>query len=94
MPSKADVSGSTSYAIGVKTTVSIPDDLYAGAEQLRRRLRKSRSQLYADALREYLARHDLDAITEALNRVYEQLDSRSDPAVAAAAWRLLERAEW
>ena len=78
----------------MKTAVSIPDDVYAEAEGLIRRLGKSRSQFYADALREYLARRDPDAITQALDRVYEQLDSHSDPTVAAAARRLLQRAEW
>ena len=78
----------------MKTAVSIPDELYAEAEQTIRRLGKSRSQFYADALREYLARHDPDAITQALNQVYERLDSQSDPAVSAAAREVLQRVEW
>ena len=78
----------------MKTAISIPDEVFAEAEQLTRRLKKSRSQLYTDAVREYLARHDPDAVTEALNRVCERVDSRPDPAVAAAGRRLLERIEW
>jgi metal-responsive CopG/Arc/MetJ family transcriptional regulator len=78
----------------MKTAISIPDDVFAEAEQLTRRLRKSRSQLYTDALREYLARHDPDAVTEALNQVCELVDSRLDEGVSAAARRVLERTEW
>lgn len=78
----------------MKTTISIPDDLYAEAEQTIRRFGKSRSQFYADAVREYLARHDPDAVTEALNRLYEHVDSRPDPFVTAAAVRVLQRVEW
>jgi metal-responsive CopG/Arc/MetJ family transcriptional regulator len=78
----------------MKTAVSIPDDVYAEAERLTRRLNKSRSQLYADAIREYLARHDPVAVTEALNRVAELTDTRADPAVSATSRRLLERVEW
>ncbi len=75
-------------------TVSIPDDLHAEAERLTRRLGIPLSQLYAEAVREYVARHDPEAVTDALNRLYETEDSRSDPAVASAARRLLQRAEW
>ena len=78
----------------MKTAVSIPDDVYAEAERLKQHLNRSRSQLYTDAIREYLARHDPDAVTQALNRVYELVDSRADPAVSAAARQLLERVEW
>jgi metal-responsive CopG/Arc/MetJ family transcriptional regulator len=78
----------------MKTAVSIPNDLYAEAERLAQRLNTSRSRLYTAAVREYLARHDPEAVTEALNRVCDLVDSRADPAVAAAGRRLLEHVEW
>ena len=37
--------------------VSIPDDVFEGAERLARRTNRSRSRLFSDALKEYLARH-------------------------------------
>lgn len=56
---------------------------------------KSRSQLYAEALAEYLARHAPDEVTEAMNRVVEQLDEpRPDPFLTASARRAFERTEW
>ncbi len=78
----------------MKTAVSVPDPVFKGAERLARRLKKSRSQLYSEALAEYVARHDPDEITEAMNRVCEQVDTRLEPALKAAARRLLERSEW
>lgn len=78
----------------MKTAISVPDELYAEAEQLARRLQRPRSRLYADAMREYLARHNPDAVTEALNRVCESVGERTDPDIAAAGRRLLERVEW
>lgn len=78
----------------MKTAISIPDDVYAEAERLARRWRKSRSQLYTEAVREYLARHDPEAITDTLNRVSDLLDAPIDPAVSAAGRTLLERVEW
>ena len=78
----------------MKTAISIPDDVYAEAERLTRRLNTSRSRLYTDALREYLTRHNPDLVTEALDRVCEVVDSHPDPDLSAAARRLLERVEW
>ena len=78
----------------MKTAISVPDGIFKKAERLARRLRKSRSQLYSEAVAEYLLRHDPDAITEQMNRVCEAVDTRSDALVADAARRILERTEW
>lgn len=82
------------YTADMKTAISIPDHVYAEVERLTRQLKKSRSELYTDALREYLARHDPDTVTQTLNRLCEELDGRADPAISAAGRRLLERMEW
>jgi metal-responsive CopG/Arc/MetJ family transcriptional regulator len=78
----------------MKTAVSIPDDVYRGAERLARRTRKSRSRLYGDALKEYLARHAPDEVTEAMNRACAEVGETKDPFVSSAARRILERTEW
>jgi metal-responsive CopG/Arc/MetJ family transcriptional regulator len=78
----------------MKTAVSIPDDLFQGAERLARRTKKSRSRLYGDAVKEYLARHAPDEITEAMNRVCAEVDEPTDKFVSFAARRILERTEW
>lgn len=78
----------------MKTAISIADDVFTEAERLARRVGKSRSQLYTEAVAEYGARHDPEAVTEAMNRVCEQLDTRANPVVAASARRVLQRTEW
>ncbi len=78
----------------MKTAISIPDGVYREAERLSRRLKKSRSQVYTEAVTEYLARHDPEAVTDAMNRVCEAVDMRPDPAISAAARRTLESVEW
>jgi len=78
----------------MKTAVSIPDDVYAAPEDLVRRLGTVRSQIYADALREYLARHDEDAVTAALNAVCDTVGEGLDSGVVAASRRILQRVEW
>ena len=78
----------------MKTAVSVPDDVFHAAERHARRARKSRSQLYAEALSEYLTRHAPDEITEAMNQVIDELPGPTEPFVAAAARRVLEQTEW
>lgn len=78
----------------MKTAVSLPDAVFRAAERQARRMKKSRSQLYADALAEYLVRHAPDEVTEAMNQVVDRLKEPLDPFVAAAARRVLERTEW
>jgi metal-responsive CopG/Arc/MetJ family transcriptional regulator len=78
----------------MKTAVSIPDDLFEGAERLARRTKKSRSRLFRDALKEYLARHTPDQVTEAMNRALVELGDTHDDFVSSSARSILERSEW
>jgi predicted transcriptional regulator len=78
----------------MKTAISIPDRVFRDAERLAQRLQKSRSQMYSEAIAEYVIRHEPDSITEQINAVCAEVDTRPDPFVAAAARRVLERTEW
>ena len=78
----------------MKTAVSIPDDVFDGAERLARRTKRSRSRLYTDALREYLTHHTPEEVTEAMNRAYAEIGEQKDPFVSSAARRILGRVEW
>jgi metal-responsive CopG/Arc/MetJ family transcriptional regulator len=78
----------------MKTAVSIPDDVFRDADRIAKREKKSRSQVYSDALREYVARHAPDEITEAMNRVVDAATPAPDPFTSEAARRILEQTEW
>ena len=78
----------------MKTAVSIPDDIFEGAERYARRTKKSRSRLFSEALQEYLARHAADEVTEAMNSVCAELGDTKDPFVSSSARRVLGRSEW
>lgn len=78
----------------MKTAVSIPDPVFKGAERLARRMKKSRSQLYSDALREFLRRHDSGALTSSWEQVLADVQEPVDPQLQAAAHAVLERVEW
>lgn len=77
----------------MKTAISIPDDIFVKAEELARRLSTSRSELYSRAVREYLARHSVDQVTEQLDLLVEEGHIDSGFA-AASARQTLESSEW
>ncbi len=78
----------------MKTAVSIPDNVYASAEKLARRLGKSRSQLYAQALSNYLSKHQKEGITTKLNEIYLNSDSRVDKVLAKLQAQSLSKEDW
>ena len=78
----------------MKTAVSIPDDVFEGAERLARRTKRSRSRLFSDALKEYLARHAPDKVTEAMNQACATLGEPQDAFVSSASSRVLKKSEW
>jgi len=78
----------------MKTAISLPDDLFDSADTLAKRLGVSRSELYATALAEFLAKHQHAKVTERLDRVYGQQASRLDGPVRRAQGRSLRSPEW
>jgi predicted transcriptional regulator len=89
-----DALGDGGYTIGMKIAVSLPKDVFEKAERLATRARKSRSQLYCDALREYVARHSPDEVTEALNRAIEENGQPEERFVTLASAQTLAQVEW
>ena len=77
----------------MKTAVSIPDEVFEKVERLARRARKSRSEVFSAALREYVARHAPDEVTASLDQVCDRV-AGSDSFVRDAARRILENVEW
>ena len=78
----------------MKTAISLPDDLFESADTLAKRLGLSRSELYATAVAEFLAKHQHAKVTERLDRVYGQQASRLDRSVRRAQGRALRSPEW
>jgi hypothetical protein len=74
--------------------VSVPDDIFRLAEAAARRLRVSRSQLYATAISEFLDKQQADSITERLNEVYSRRPAKVDPALNRAQLRSLGKNSW
>ncbi|MCC6807926.1 MAG: hypothetical protein IT381_10920 [Deltaproteobacteria bacterium] len=69
----------------MKTAISIPDELFRDGERLAKSLARSRSQLYADALREYLTRRAPDGIETAMNAVLDSVEQEKEVAFSRRA---------
>ena len=78
----------------MKTAVSIPDDIFEQAESLAHRAKRSRSDVYARALSEYVARHAPDRVTEAMDRALGEVNEPADGFVSQAAHRTIKRSGW
>lgn len=80
--------------IGMKTAVFIPDDVFERAKRFAKQAGWSRSEVFSAAMREYLARHAPDEVTDAMNRVCANQEEESDSFGGAAVRRVLERTKW
>jgi metal-responsive CopG/Arc/MetJ family transcriptional regulator len=78
----------------MKTAVSLPDGLFRMAEATARRLRVSRSELYARAIAEFLAGQQENSITERLNGVYSRRAAKLDSGLHRAQLKPLGKDVW
>ena len=81
------------YTSGMKTAISIPDDVFQAADDMAHKMKKSRSEIYSRAVREYIARYSEDGVTDALDALYEK-PAASDEFTQAAARKALGQVEW
>jgi len=77
----------------MKTAISIPDDIFAEADHLARRLNTSRSELYSRAVREYVAKHSAGQVSQSLDALVDELGVESNFATRAAR-STFEHSEW
>jgi metal-responsive CopG/Arc/MetJ family transcriptional regulator len=78
----------------MKTAISLPDDLFDAADSLADRLGLSRSELYARAVAEYVAKHRDEDVTAQLNKVFADEASGLHPSLRGAQTRSLRSSEW
>jgi metal-responsive CopG/Arc/MetJ family transcriptional regulator len=80
----------------MKTAISIPDPVFEAAERLAKRLGKSRSQLYSEAVAHYVEQRRDAEVTDRLNAI---LDTEAgvdelDPVLDALQLEVLRREQW
>lgn len=65
-----DNSNTSGNTVGMKTAISIPDDLFKKVTELATKNKTSRSQIFSIAVKEYLKKIKSQKLLEALNKVY------------------------
>lgn len=60
----------------------MPDATFEAGERAAKRMRISRSELYSRALREYIAEHRAEGVTETLDQIYAEESGRLDDSLA------------
>ena len=78
----------------MKTAISVPDDVFEAAEKAAKKLGVSRSEFYANAVRDFIQRYGREGITETLNSVYTEEESNLDTSLAAMQWNSIPKEEW
>ena len=78
----------------MKIAISVPDDVFEAGEHLARQLGVSRSQLYSDALAQYLSDRGATGVTARLNRVYSAESAEIEPALMHAQLETLADEAW
>jgi metal-responsive CopG/Arc/MetJ family transcriptional regulator len=81
----------------MKTAVSLPDELFESVERIVKQTKRHRSEVYAEALREYVARHaPEDETTRQINEALEAAGDLSDDYRFSqeAARKALRKVEW
>ena len=89
-----DAEYNQSYTPNMKTAISLPDEVFESAEQLAKRLGKSRSELYVVAINEYIDRNTDTFVQESLDRVYSRNDSHVDPTLNSMQLKSIVHEEW
>jgi metal-responsive CopG/Arc/MetJ family transcriptional regulator len=78
----------------MKTAVSIPDKVFDSADLLAKKMKLSRSQLYAKAIEEFVVEHAHLSVREKLDQVYIAEPSALDPSLARAQSAAVGREDW
>jgi hypothetical protein len=78
----------------MKSDISIHNLVFHAAENLAKKMGVSLSELYTAALNAYVAEHQKENITEALDEVYANDPSTLDPELVEMQVISLEKEEW
>jgi len=80
----------------MKTAISIPDALFVAADRIAKQLGISRSELYAKAVKAFLAQNNGVGVTEKLNAVYGSKDDtqKLDPVLHQMQLKSIGDEQW
>jgi hypothetical protein len=78
----------------MKTAISVPNDVFELSEKLAKKLKISRSAVFAMGVKKLAEEHDEEDLIAQINRVCEKVDTSLDPAVREYQSRMLRQEKW
>ena len=78
----------------MKTAISVPNDVFELSERLAKKLKVSRSKIFAMGVKKLGEEHDNEDITARINAVCEKVDTSLDPVLMKMQALSLPKDEW
>lgn len=78
----------------MKTAISVPNDVFELSEKLAKKLKVSRSQIFAMGIKKLGEEYDEDDITARINKVCEEIDTSINPFWKELQSRTLPKDKW
>ena len=78
----------------MKTAISVPNDVFELSERLAKKLKVSRSKIFAMGVKKLGEEYDDEDIIARINAVCEEVDTSLDPAVRFYQSRAIKRKKW
>jgi metal-responsive CopG/Arc/MetJ family transcriptional regulator len=84
---------------GMKIAISIPDNVFRDVKKVAEEQKRSRSEIFVEAVREYLTKLESRRIFDSLNEVYATPETEEEKEARAAAFdvykrTVLKKEEW
>jgi hypothetical protein len=78
----------------MKTAISVPNDVFELSERLAKKLKVSRSQIFAMGVKKLGEEFEKDEVTAKLNEFYGKEKAEIDPVIMKMAALSLPKDEW
>ena len=78
----------------MKTAISVPNDVFELSERLAKKLKVSRSKIFAMGVKKLGEEYDKEDIVARINAVCEKVDTSLDPFWKEKQSRILSKEKW
>ena len=78
----------------MKTAISVPDDVFKLSEKLAKKLKVSRSAVFAMGVNKLNEELNKEAMIARINKVCEEVDTSLDPVLREYTFKKLRGVEW
>jgi len=80
--------------LNMKTAISVSDDIFLLSEKLAKKLKVSRSKIFAMGVKKLAEEYNDDDVTAKLDKFYENERAEIDPVIMKMAALSLPKDEW